>query len=126
MKAIHKIASSAVVIGMLLGLVACADMSKRDSTVVGVGAGAVGGAILTDGSPAGIVGGAIVGGVIGHEVGRDHRRYPADRYYYNEDDGRHYQRHYQREHKKVRCNDGAIVRAKQNACRNHQGAQYYW
>ena len=126
MKTIQKFALSAVATVMLLGLVSCADMSRRDSTAVGVGAGAVGGAILTDGSPAGIIGGAIVGGVIGHEAGRYNDRYPADRYYYHETDGRYYQRQYQRSHRNVRCNDGVVVRATQNACRYNGGVQYYW
>jgi osmotically inducible lipoprotein OsmB len=56
---------------LLSSLVACADMSERDkSTAVGAGAGALGGAILTGGSPAGTVGGAAVGGYIGHEINK--------------------------------------------------------
>jgi osmotically inducible lipoprotein OsmB len=56
---------------MLLGLVGCAGMSSQDkSTVIGAGAGAVGGAILTGGSAVGTVGGAAVGGIIGHEVSK--------------------------------------------------------
>ena len=44
-------------------------MSARDkSTAVGAGVGALGGAILTGGSAVGTVGGAAVGGYIGHEV----------------------------------------------------------
>lgn len=35
-------------------------------TAIGAATGAVGGAVLTDGNPAGVVGGAVVGGVIGH------------------------------------------------------------
>ena len=46
-------------------------MSERDkSTAVGAGVGALGGAILTGGSPAGTVGGAAVGGYIGHEINK--------------------------------------------------------
>ena len=126
MKMTQKFARSAVAAAMLLSLVACADMSRQDSTAVGVGAGAVGGAILTDGSPAGIIGGAIVGGVIGHEAGRYNDRYPADRYYYHERDGRYYQRQYERSHRNVRCNDGSVVRATRNACGYNGGVQYYW
>jgi osmotically inducible lipoprotein OsmB len=56
---------------LLSSLVACADMSEREkSTAVGAGAGALGGAILTGGSPAGTVGGAAVGGYIGHEINK--------------------------------------------------------
>jgi len=49
--------------------VGCSNMSARDkSTAVGAGVGALGGAILTGGSAVGTVGGAAVGGYIGHEV----------------------------------------------------------
>ena len=61
---------------MLLGLSGCGGMSTRDQdTAVGAGVGAVGGAVLTGGSPIGTVGGAVVGGVIGNQVGKtDNRR----------------------------------------------------
>ncbi|QUJ02862.1 glycine zipper 2TM domain-containing protein [Salmonella enterica subsp. enterica] len=44
------------------------NWSKRDprSTAIGAGAGALGGAVLTDGGTLGTTGGAAVGGVIGH------------------------------------------------------------
>ncbi|MBY0474536.1 MAG: glycine zipper 2TM domain-containing protein [Nitrosomonas sp.] len=45
-------------------------MSTRDrNTVLGAGVGAVGGAVLTNGSTLGTVGGAAVGGVIGNQMG---------------------------------------------------------
>jgi osmotically inducible lipoprotein OsmB len=69
MKSIHKFAIVAVAAAMLAG---CAGMSGQDrDTAAGAGIGAVGGAILTGGSPLGVVGGAAVGGVVGHEVGKD-------------------------------------------------------
>jgi osmotically inducible lipoprotein OsmB len=56
---------------LLLGLGGCAGMSTQEkNTAIGAGAGAVGGAILTGGSPVGVVGGAVVGGVVGHEVNK--------------------------------------------------------
>jgi osmotically inducible lipoprotein OsmB len=62
-------ALSAVVAVMLLGLSACSGMSTQDkNTAIGAGVGAVGGAVLTGGGVLGTVGGAAVGGVIGHEV----------------------------------------------------------
>lgn len=71
MKTIQKLAVNAAVVTMLLGLVACAGMSAQDkNTAIGAGVGAVGGAILTNGSAVGTVGGAAVGGVIGHEVNK--------------------------------------------------------
>ena len=71
MKTMQSLTLSAVAAAMLLGLGACAGMSRQDqNTAIGAGAGAVGGAILTGGSAVGTVGGAAVGGVIGHEVGK--------------------------------------------------------
>ncbi|WP_414464977.1 osmotically-inducible lipoprotein OsmB [Klebsiella michiganensis] len=47
------------------------NWSKRDrNTAIGAGAGALGGAVLTDGSTLGTLGGAAVGGIIGHQVGK--------------------------------------------------------
>ena len=71
MKTMQRYVFSAVAAAMLLGLVGCAGMSSQDkNTVIGAGAGAVGGAILTGGSAVGTVGGAAVGGIIGHEVSK--------------------------------------------------------
>ena len=54
---------------LLLAVAGCSNMSKRDrNTAIGAGVGAVGGAILTDGSALGTVGGAAIGGLIGHQV----------------------------------------------------------
>ena len=70
MKTIKSLAVSAVAVA-LLGLGGCADMTHQQrDTAIGAGAGAVGGAILTGGSPLGTAAGAAVGGVIGHEVGK--------------------------------------------------------
>ena len=71
MKTMQSISFRLVAISLLLGLNACADMSTQDrNTVIGAGAGAVGGAVLTGGSAGGTVGGAAVGGIIGHEVSK--------------------------------------------------------
>ncbi|MGP2691162.1 glycine zipper 2TM domain-containing protein, partial [Serratia nevei] len=40
------------------------------NTAIGAGAGLVGGAVLTNGSALGTLGGAAVGGIIGHQVGK--------------------------------------------------------
>lgn len=54
-----------------MSLSACGHWSKRDrNTAIGAGAGALGGAVLTDGSTLGTLGGAAVGGIIGHRVGK--------------------------------------------------------
>jgi osmotically inducible lipoprotein OsmB len=52
-----------------LTLTACAGMTQQEkNTAIGAGVGAIGGSILTGGSTTGTLGGAAVGGVIGHEV----------------------------------------------------------
>lgn len=59
------------VIAVIL-LTACSGMSEQSrNTAIGAGVGAVGGAVLTGGSALGTVGGAAVGGVIGHEASGD-------------------------------------------------------
>lgn len=71
MKKTHRFTFSALAAVMLLGLGACSGMSTQDrNTAIGAGAGAVGGAVLTGGSALGTVGGAAVGGIIGHEVSK--------------------------------------------------------
>ncbi len=72
MKKIQKCTPRVVAAVMLLSLGGCAGMSTQDkNTAIGAGVGAVGGAVLTGGSTTGIVGGAAVGGIIGHEVEAD-------------------------------------------------------
>ncbi len=52
-----------------LALGACSGMTQQEkNTAIGAGAGAIGGSILTGGSTAGTVGGAAIGGLIGHEI----------------------------------------------------------
>ncbi|CAL62747.1 Osmotically-inducible lipoprotein B precursor [Herminiimonas arsenicoxydans] len=74
MKTIQKCVFTAIAAAVLLSAVGCEGMSRRDqSMAIGAGAGAVGGAVLTNGSALGTIGGAAVGGVIGNEVGKDRR-----------------------------------------------------
>ena len=69
MKTIRSSTLTAVAAALMFGLAGCSGMSTQDkNTAVGAGVGAIGGAVLTGGSPVGTVGGAVVGGVIGHEV----------------------------------------------------------
>lgn len=71
MKMIYRLAQGAVAIVMLLSVASCSGMSRQDkNTAVGAGIGAVGGAILTGGGTVGTLGGAAIGGVIGHEIKR--------------------------------------------------------
>ncbi|WP_108446713.1 glycine zipper 2TM domain-containing protein [Halomonas denitrificans] len=68
----HRWPRVAVAALLALGLTACSGMSTQDrNTVLGAGAGAVGGSILTGGSTTGTLGGAAIGGIIGHEVDGD-------------------------------------------------------
>lgn len=54
---------------LLIMMTGCAGMSQRQkNAAVGASIGGVAGAILTNGSAFGTVGGAAIGGVIGHGV----------------------------------------------------------
>lgn len=74
MDILRKLVLRSATLVVVIGLSACSGMSKQDrNTVIGAGAGAVGGSILTGGSTAGTLGGAAVGGVIGHEVSKPNK-----------------------------------------------------
>ncbi|MDY4366322.1 osmotically-inducible lipoprotein OsmB [Pectobacterium brasiliense] len=69
MKLNKRFATAALTITLAVTLAGCSNMSKRDrNTAIGAGAGAVGGAILTDGGTLGTLGGAAIGGLIGRQV----------------------------------------------------------
>lgn len=71
MNGFQKVSHSVIAAAILLSLAGCAGMSAQDkSTAIGAGIGAVGGAVLTGGSTLGTVGGAAVGGVVGHEISK--------------------------------------------------------
>jgi osmotically inducible lipoprotein OsmB len=75
MNAIKRFSHLSVYALLALGLGACAGMSQHDKNmVIGAGIGAAGGAVLTGGSAAATVGGAVVGGVIGHEIAKDKKK----------------------------------------------------
>ena len=66
-----KMTAAILALTLAMSLSACSNWSKRDrNTAIGAGAGAVGGAVLTVGSALGTLGGAAVGGIIGHQVGK--------------------------------------------------------
>ena len=66
---------TSVTLAVLIGVGGCSGMSRQDqNTAVGAGIGGVAGAVLTDGSPIGTVGGAVVGGVIGNHVNTNNDR----------------------------------------------------
>jgi osmotically inducible lipoprotein OsmB len=70
-KTMRKFTVGAFVVVAVLGLSACSGMSTQDkNTAIGAGVGGVAGAVLTGGSTIGTVGGAAVGGIIGHEVSK--------------------------------------------------------
>jgi len=71
MKTMRSLTVSVVASALLLSVAGCSGMSTRDKdTAIGAGAGAVAGAVLTDGSAVGTIGGAAVGGLIGNQVGK--------------------------------------------------------
>lgn len=66
MKQAKRITATLLLAAMLAG---CAGMSARQqNAAVGAAVGGVAGAVLTNGSALGTVGGAAVGGIIGHGV----------------------------------------------------------
>jgi osmotically inducible lipoprotein OsmB len=65
---------AAISAALILPAPASADPSTRN-TLLGAGAGAVAGGLLTHGSAGGIVGGAVVGGVAGHVLSHHHHHY---------------------------------------------------
>nr|ANQ43588.1 osmotically inducible lipoprotein [uncultured bacterium] len=68
---IKRAAGVLVVVMATLSVTACGHMSNRDrNTAIGAGVGAVGGAVLTDGSTLGPLGGAALGGIIGPQPSR--------------------------------------------------------
>lgn len=87
-KTIQRFTGSSVALAVLIGLGGCSGMSRQDqNTAVGAGVGGVAGAVLTDGSAIGTVGGAVVGGIIGHEIDSDNNN---DRDYRDRRDGDRY------------------------------------
>lgn len=69
MRIMHKTLLNSVILVVLLTCSACSNMSTRDkNTAIGAGIGAIGGAVLTNGSALGTVGGAAIGGVIGNQI----------------------------------------------------------
>ena len=66
-----RIMTTLAAAALILGLGACADMSRgQRNTAVGAAVGGVAGSVLTNGSVLGTVGGAAVGGVIGNETSK--------------------------------------------------------
>lgn len=62
-----SIARTLLVLAILPAMAACSNLSHRQqNAAIGAGVGAVGGSILTGGSTLGTLGGAAIGGVIGH------------------------------------------------------------
>lgn len=74
MKALQTLTKVTLIGVTVAAFAGCADMTpKQRNTAIGAGAGAVGGAILTD-SALGALGGAAVGGVIGNVVTDDKKK----------------------------------------------------
>ncbi|WP_090266590.1 glycine zipper 2TM domain-containing protein [Pseudomonas panipatensis] len=69
MNVFNRFTLSTLVVASLISLAGCPTMSTQGrNTAIGAGVGAVGGAVLTGGSTKGTLGGAAIGGVIGHEA----------------------------------------------------------
>lgn len=67
----HRVGTTAFAIILALSLSACSNIAKRDrNTAIGAGVGAVGGAVLTQGSMLGTLGGAAIGGTVGNQVSK--------------------------------------------------------
>ncbi len=67
-----KAVLSAILATVVLGLAGCSGMTPQGrDTAIGAGVGAIGGNALTGGSTAGTLGGAAIGGYIGHEYGKN-------------------------------------------------------
>ena len=58
----------ALVLGGSFIMSSCTAVQNANNTQKGAGIGAVGGAVLTGGGTVGTLGGAAIGGVIGHEI----------------------------------------------------------
>jgi len=71
MTTLNRMTVAALSAAVLFAVSGCA--TERQSTATGAIGGAAAGAIL-EGGPIGVIGGAVVGGVIGHEVGKDKDR----------------------------------------------------
>lgn len=66
-----RIAATCLALTLAVSLTGCSHWSKRDrNTAIGAGAGAIGGSVLSNGSGVGTLGGAAVGGIIGHQISR--------------------------------------------------------
>lgn len=59
-----------VVLLITFAVSACGMSHRGRNTAIGTGVGAVGGAVLTGGSTWGTLGGAAIGGIVGHQVSR--------------------------------------------------------
>lgn len=70
-KTATRVSVGALGAALLVGLGGCSGMTERErSTAIGAGVGAAGGAVLSGGDTAGTLGGAAIGGVLGHEYGK--------------------------------------------------------
>ncbi len=71
MRTTRRLAAGAITAALLISLSACGGMSRQGrNTAIGAGVGAIGGNVLTGGSALGTIGGAAVGGVVGHEASK--------------------------------------------------------
>ncbi|MCB1745550.1 MAG: glycine zipper 2TM domain-containing protein [Gammaproteobacteria bacterium] len=68
-------AAIALAMSTVLALSGCSGMSRQEKgTTLGAAAGGVAGAVISGGGALGTLGGAAVGGLIGHEVTEDDKK----------------------------------------------------
>ena len=66
---------------LILALAGCsAHNTRRENAVIGLGAGAIAGALFSDGDPLAMLGGAAAGGVLGTVLTDDRRSYRRSSY----------------------------------------------
>lgn len=67
-----RVLASLCATAVLLGAAGCSGMTNQQrDTAIGAGVGGLAGSVLTEGSAIGTVGGAVVGGAIGHETSKN-------------------------------------------------------
>ncbi|MBT0720787.1 osmotically-inducible lipoprotein OsmB [Tatumella sp. TA1] len=66
----NTINKAVLAVALVTVLSGCSNWDKRSrNTAIGAGLGAIGGSVLTHGDGLGTLGGAALGGVIGHQAG---------------------------------------------------------
>ncbi|MCP2138317.1 hypothetical protein [Agrobacterium tumefaciens] len=74
----HKLGKVTATLAVVLSLVSVPELAhagkKERNIALGIGLGLLGGAIVSQGDPRAVIGGAVAGGLIGGAVAKDNRR----------------------------------------------------